>query len=231
MGRSGYIVLSVGGLVVWSWLAYANLASAIESGLALPYALFTPMTVGPVALVPLTLAQLWKLLAAERKENVLDPDFILRASQSLIARGVSGVMCVAFVATGLRSLLGQPVTSDLPDYPIVSVCFVVAGFYGAILLLFSPRIRIELSPESFEYSQMRPARIPWHDIIDVKLRSFFTGSWIVLTLKSTTEFRSANLLARWRKVEKVSIVPLIFGIDPEVLKQGIDLRRNAFTFD
>ncbi|HEY1386819.1 MAG TPA: hypothetical protein VGF43_24560 [Dongiaceae bacterium] len=231
MGRNGYIALSVLGLAVWSSLGYVNVASAIASGLPLPYALFTPLTVGPIALVPLTLAQLWKLLAAERQENILDPDFVLRASQSRVARGISGVMFVAFAATGLRSLLGRSVASDLPDYPIVSVCFVAAGIYGATLVLFSRRIRIVLSPEGLEHSQMRPTRVPWHDIIDVKLRSFLTGSWIVLTLKNTTEFRSANLLARWRRADKVSIVPLVFGIDPEVLKQGIELRRNIFTFD
>ena len=88
-----------------------------------------------------------------------------------------------------------------------------------------------LSPDGFEYSLMKPTQIPWHDITDVKLRSVLTTSWIVLTLKDSAEFRSAHLLARWRKVSKVLVHPLAFGIDPEVLKQGVDLRRNVFTFD
>jgi hypothetical protein len=140
-------------------------------------------------------------------------------------------MCASFFVGGIWSLLGRSWTSGLPESPFMSVLVIAIGAYGAVLALFSPRIRIHLSPDGFEYSQMKPANVPWHDITDVRLRSFFMRSWIVLTLKNSTDFRSANLLARWRRVAKVSVHPIMFGIDPEVLKQGIDLRRNIFTFD
>jgi hypothetical protein len=231
MGRSGYIALSVFGLALWSWLGYFNVASALRSGVPIAYALLTPSAIGPIALVPLTLTQLWKLASAERKENVIDPQFVLKASQSLIARGIGVLMCIAFIAVGASHLLGSAWASNLPDSFVLSVIFIAIGTYGAVFALFSPRLRMGLSPDGFEYSLMNPARIPWHDISDVKLRSVFTTSWIVLTLKDSTEFRSAHLLARWRKVSKVLVYPLAFGIDPEVLKQGIDLRRNVFTFD
>ena len=231
MGRSGYIALLVLGLVMWSWLGYFNMTSVIRSGTALPYALLTPGVIGPVLLVPFGLAQLWKLLTAERKENILDPNFVLRASQSLLARGVTALMCASFVAGGIWSLTGHSWRSGFPDSPAVSALFIALGAYGGAFALFSPRIRMGLSPDGFEYSLMRPARFLWHDITDVKLRSVLTASRIVLTLKDTTEFRSANPWARWRRVTKVSVHPLLFGIDPDVLKQGIDLRRNVSTFD
>jgi hypothetical protein len=231
MGRSGYIALSMLGLVLWSWLAYFNAMSAVQSGISLPYALLSPTVLGPIALVPLALAQLWKLSTAERKDNILDPNFVLTASQSLVARGMSALMCGSFVAGGIWSLAGHPWQSGFPDSPVVGVLFIAIGAYGGAFALFSPRIRMGLSPDGFDYSLMKPARVLWHDITDVKLRSVFTASWIVLTFKDTTEFRSANPWARWRKVTKVTVNPLMFGIDPDVLKQGIDLRRNVSTFE
>lgn len=230
MGRQGYIVLSLLGVVMWSWLGYLNISSAVGSGAPILSPLLAPSTLAPIALVPISLMQLWKLLSAERAENILNPQFVLTASQSLIARGASTLICVLFFVAGVWSLLGHSSISDSFDSPTLSVVFVALGIYGAVFALFSPRIRVSLSPDGFEYSQMRPASVPWHDITDVKLRTFFTTSWIVLTLKNGTEFRSANLLARWRRVAKVTVSPLMFGIDPEVLKQGIDLRRNVFTF-
>jgi hypothetical protein len=218
-------------MVLWSWLAYFNMTSAIQSGTALPHALLIPTVLGPMALVPLALAQLWKLLTAERKENILDPDFVFRAHQSLIARGVTALMCASFIAGGIWSLSGDPWISGLPDSPVMSLLLIGIGAYGGAFALFSPMIRLSLSPDGFDYSLMRPTRVPWHDITEVKLRSMLTASWIVLILKETTEFRSANPLARWRRATKVSVYPLMFGIDPHVLKQDIDLRRNVFTFD
>jgi hypothetical protein len=231
MGRNGYIAFSVLGLVLWSWLGYFNIASALRSGMSFPSVLLSPSIIGPIALVPLTLTQLWKFASAERKENIIDPRFVLKASQSLIARSIGALICIAFLAAGILHLSGRSWAPNLPDSPLLSVIIIAIGGYGAVFALLSPRIRMGLSPDGFEYSLMRPGRVPWHDITDVRLRSVLTTSWIVLTLKDSTDFRSANLLARWRKVSKVLVNPLAFGIDPNVLKQGIDLRRNVFTFD
>jgi hypothetical protein len=230
MGRGGCILLSLLGLAMWLWLGYFNIWWPVRSGTPFLYALLSPAALGPIALVPLSLVQLWKFIAAERKENILNPHFILTASQSTIGRGVRVLMCLFFFGAGLWGLLGHSWSSNGLNSPLMSAAFIAIGTYGAVFALFSPRIRLRLSPDGFEYSQMKPARIPWHDITDVKRRSFFTGSWIVLTLKDTTEFRPANILARWRKVSKVSVYPLVLGIDPAVLEQGIALRRNVFTF-
>ena len=231
MGRGGYTAFLVLSLVIWSWGGYFNVSTALSSGTPFPYALLSLSALGPIAMVPLSLAQLWKLLTAERKETILDPAFIFAARQSLIARGVAILMCALLFVAGVWGLSGHVAPSGLSDSPLMSVLFIAIGAYGVVLSLFSPRIRMRLSPDGLEYNLMRPAMVPWHDITDVKLHSLFVGSWIVLTLKNTAEFRSAKPLARWRGVTRLSISPLMFGIDPEVLKQAIDVRRNVFTFD
>src|ERR1044072_6183122 len=130
MGRSGYIALSMVRLVIWSLLAFFNMTTALRSDTALPYALLSPSVLGPVALVSLILAQLWKFLGAERKENILDPVFVLRASQSLIVRGVAALMSASFVAAGIWSLSGHSLKSGLPDSPVIGVLLIAIGAYG-----------------------------------------------------------------------------------------------------
>lgn len=228
MKRGSFVLLSLLGLGLWSWLVYFNVWFALRHGIPLPYAILSPSCVGPLFVLLIALTQLWKYLTAERKENILDPKFTLTASQPHFVRVAGTLMCVSFLAAGaLRFLSDAPA---LPDSPIMNALYIAIGILGALFTLFSPRMRLSLSPEGFEYSQMRPARVPWHDITEVKLRSFLTTSWIILTLKDTAEYRPANPLARWRKAAKVSVYPRVFGIDAEVLKQGIDLRRNVFTF-
>jgi hypothetical protein len=228
-GRGDRILLCLLGLLMWSWLAYFNTSNALASGQTLIDSLTSLSAISPVALVPLTLIQIWKYLSAERKENIVNPHFVWIARQSLAARVIATAMCLAFVAIGLLQLVGSS-ASGWAGSSTISMLFIAVGCYGGFYSLFSPRIRIGLSPQGFEYSLMRPSQISWHDVVDVRLRTLFTSSWIEVVLKDTTEFRSAALFARWRRVSKLSLMPAVFGVDPDTLKKAIDIRRNVFTF-
>ncbi len=229
MTRSGHIFFNLVGLLVWLWLGYENVALHTKSE-TIGGALLSPAAFGPIVLVPLTLGQLSKWIFAEREENVLNPHFMLSVSQSLFARGVMAVMCLALLIVGGIRLSGSDLLPGEPGSFSLNLLFVGLGAFGTLSALTSPLIRLRLSPDGLEFSMLRPSRVSWHDVTEVRLRSVLWSSWVVLTLKQTTEHRSAALVARWRKVAKVRIDPVIFGIDPEVLSRGIEARRSVFTF-
>jgi hypothetical protein len=53
---------------------------------------------------------------------------------------------------------------------------------------------------------------------------------LTLRLRDHREFRPASFLARWRSVDKLRLNAIMFGVDPDVLQRGIEVRRNVFTF-
>lgn len=230
MGRRGYIALTGLSVLLWSWIAYFNISRVMQSATPLDDVLLAPSIVLPLALVPMSVMRLLKFVTAERAENVLNPHLVVSVSQPAIARAATALMALIFLVSGLGSFWARSPISDVATPLFLSILYAVAGVMLAATALFSPRLRIRLSPDGFEYSQMKPGRVSSQDITDVKLHTLLFNSRIVLTLKGTTEFRAANPFARWRKVEKVLVYPLTLGIEPEMLKQGIDLRRNVFTF-
>jgi hypothetical protein len=231
-GRAKHIAYSVFLLLMWGWLAYSNFPNELGSGAALADALLDLSVVVPLALVPLTLVDIWKYLTAERVENIVNPHFVLEARQPLLTRLVLLLISCAYITSGVWHLARGGWSwswSEGFNSPIVSVLFMVLGAW-LVSIAFLPRTYIAMSPQGLDYSHMRPSRVSWHDIIDLKLHSHFTTSYIDVTLKDSTEFRSANLFSRWHRVSKLTVMPAMFGIDGETLMQAIDVRRNVFTF-
>jgi hypothetical protein len=228
MSRGFYISMLLIAVVAWALSASLNIWRVLQHGLSINDMLIDSSIVFPALLVPIWLAELIKFATAEREKNVLDPHFVVHAGEPAIVRPLRGLLCVSFVAFGGLGLRGQGPFAILHSAPLL-IAIVVFGALGATMV-FTPRARLKLSSEGLDYSQMRPSHVPWHEVVDVKRRSILLNSRIVLTLKNTTEFRSANPLARWRRVERVVLMPFTFGLDPKALAQGIEARRNVFTF-
>lgn len=228
MSRGFYISMLLIAVVASALSASLNIWRVLQHGLSINDMLIDSSIVFPALLVPIWLAELIKFATAEREKNVLDPHFVVHAGEPAIVRPLRGLLCVFFVAFGGLGLWGQGPFAILHSAPLL-IAIVVFGALGATMV-FTPRARLKLSSEGLDYSQMRPSHVPWHEVVDVKRRSILLNSRIVLTLKNTTEFRSANPLARWRRVEKVVLMPFTFGLDPKALAQGIEARRNVFAF-
>jgi len=228
MSRGFYMSMLLIAVVAWVLSASLKIWLVFKHGFSINDTLIDPSIMFPVILVPIWLAELIKFATAEREKNVLDPHSVVHAGEPVIVRPLRGLLCVFFVVLGGLGFCGQGPFAALYPSPLL-VVFIVIGVFGATRV-FTPRARLTLPPEGLAYSQMRPSHVPWHDVVDVKRKSMLLNSRIVLTLKNATEFRSANPLARWRRVEKVVLMPFTFGLDPKALAQGIEARRSVFTF-
>lgn len=228
MTKRTHILLNLLTLVLMGFLGYAGFAR--QEYATFLEMLLTPWTLMPVVFIPWTLVHLWKFWTAERAENVLDPNFAFAARQPLLVRVGSGLLGLGVFAVGaLRLWRGDLLPGDPGSIPM-NLTLVVVGGLGALSALTSPLMRLKLSPDGLEYSMIRPAHISWHDVAEVKLRSIFLTTWVELTLKDATGYRAAGPLARWKKMNKVQILPMVFGLGPDVLYRGIEARRNVFTF-
>ena len=104
------------------------------------------------------------------------------------------------------------------------------GTFGLVTALFNPRQQMTLTPQSLSHSRLRPAEVTWEDLADVTEKKFLFASMVTLVLRDSREFRPSSLLTRWRRVDKFTFNPYNFGVDPDVLRRGIEVRRNVFTF-
>ena len=179
----------------------------------------------------IALGRIWKLLTAPGAERILDPHRTLAVEESLVVRSCRAVAFSLIIVAGVWafSIDGAPLAA-IAIRPLAGVLFIAVGVFGMARLVFNPRQRLVLTPQSLTYSQLRPAVIGWEDVTDVQLKSYFTTKVISLRLRGSHEFRPASLLARWRRVEKIVFFPITFGVEPDVLKRGIELRREVFTF-
>jgi len=191
--------------------------------------LFNVVLMSTLSLV--SLGQLWKLLAAPRQDRILDPQATIVVEESRVVRGFRSLALAIVLGAGVWGLVtDDPILASVDGRPGVSLLLIGLGTYGLLRLLLNPRQRLVLTPQSLSYSQVRPAVIAWDDLAEVRAKTFLTRTTLTLQLRDRREFRPASLLARWRRVEKVSFNPLTFGVDPKVLEKGIELRRNVFTF-
>jgi hypothetical protein len=179
----------------------------------------------------ISLGQLWKLLTAPRAESILDPHSTIVVEESLIVRICRALALSFVIVAGAWAFMadGSPMAS-LTLLPTMGVVVIGIGVFGMARLVFNPRQRLILTPQGLTHSQVRPAAIAWEEIADLQAKSFLTTKKIALQLRDSREFRPASLLARWRRVETVTLNPITFGVDPDVFKRGIDIRRNVFTF-
>ena len=230
MPRAVRIALWGLGVVVWLWIGCTKIAEAVRDGSSVHDFLRSPHAAFLFILGPLCLAQLSRYLTCERKANVLNPHFALISSEPAIARVLPGLMAVGFLTSGIASFWGHSVLAGQPTPIYLSILYVAAGIIIGLGALIAPRTRLKLSPDGLEYSHIRSGKIQWQDVADVGVRRMLSSSWIVVTLKNTAEFRPAGWLARWRNATEILIYPSLFGLEAEVLKEGIDIRRNVSAF-
>jgi len=207
----------------WSQYHRGRLPSLAQSQL------FNMIFMSLLALV--SLGRILRLLTAPKPELILDPHATVVIAESMIVRLLRMLMLGIFIAVGIWGFVSDSAPlGGMRELPVLY--FLLLGFcvYGFVALVFSPRLELILSPESLAHSRLRPAVIAWEDLADVKSRKVLLSTTLTLVLRGTREFRPASLLARWRRVDKVQLNPITFGVDPDVLKQGIELRRNVFTF-
>ncbi|HEY3145146.1 MAG TPA: hypothetical protein VGJ75_02290 [Dongiaceae bacterium] len=230
MPRGVRIALWTLGAVGSLWLGYTSIAEAVRDGVSVEGILLAPSNAALFILAPVCLAQLYRYLMAERKENVLNPQIALTASEPAIARFLLGFMAFGFVTSGIAGFWDRSVLVYQPTPLYLSILYIAAGIMIGLGALVAPRMYLRLFPDGLEYSHVRPFRIQWQDIADVTVRRMLLSHWIVVTLRNTAEFRSTSWFARWRKVQTILIYPSLFGLEAEMLKEGIDIRRNVSAF-
>jgi len=228
MSRKFYLWTNGLAALVWSFVFYSNTFLLHRRGEASGAIHFSLSSALMPFLALMSLGQIWKLLKAPPAELIRDPHGTVILQDFLATRIIQNLFSFGMAALGLLSLSGI-VQNDMPGGRIWDIAFVGVGALGS-LNLFSPRLRLVLSPQGLEYSHLRPSTVSWEDIVDVTVKTVFTTSTIKVTLKDTTEFRSGYLLTRWRRVPTFILNPLMFGVDAASLVDGIDLRRNVFTF-
>jgi hypothetical protein len=233
MGRRANIVSNIFLFVIAGTNVYLNwLNWSLQRGARSDFgqiAIFNMVLMLMLALI--SLGQLWKLLTAPRAERILDPHSTLVVEESLIVRICRALALSFMIFAGVWAFTadGSPMAS-LALLPVMGVIIISIGVFSMARLVFNPRQRLVLTPQSLTHSQVRPAVIAWEEIADVQSKSFLTTKKITLQLRGSREFRPASPLARWRRVETVVLNPITFGVDPDILKRGIDVRRNVFTF-
>lgn len=229
MTRSRYIVMWLLATTLLSAIGYYSVAQQLGSG-SLVEALLAPSSIISIMFASWALAQIWRLLTAERRERVLDPQFAMDVGRSLLVRIVGGMLCLGVGTVGALRLWRSDLLPGDPGPLTTNLFFAGYGALGALAAVTSPQMRLKLSPDGLEYSLLRTPLVSWNDVTDVKLRKRLTGPWVELTLKDTAEYRAAGPFGRWRKVTKLQLIPLAFGLEPDVLYRGIEARRSVFTF-
>jgi hypothetical protein len=182
-------------------------------------------------LVLVSLGRILRLLTAPKPDHILDPHATVVIAESLVVRLLRMLMLGIFIATGIWGFVGDPAPfSAIRELPLLYLLLLAFGVYGLAAMVVNPRLQLTLTPQSLAHSRLRPAVIAWEDLADIKTRKVLMSTALTLVFRETREFRPASLLARWRRVDKVQLNPIIFGVDPDVLKRGIEIRRNVFTF-
>src|SRR5882672_831962 len=231
MRRRSHIVFNTLGVFIWTLNSYFNWSLYGQTGPSSTGSIrLFSMVVAPI-LALVSLAQLWKLLTAPRQERILDPHVTLTIEESLVVRVVRMLLLAAMAAAGAWGLMnGVSPLGTLNTTPLLNILFLGIGGLGLVAAAFNPRQRLTLTPQGLNYSQSRPAAIAWEEVVEVRSKVILTTMRITLILKDSREFRPASLLARWRSMSQFSLIPLMFGVDPEVLKKGVEIRRYVFTF-
>jgi hypothetical protein len=179
----------------------------------------------------LSLGRILRLLTAPKPERILDPHATVVIAESMIVRLLRMLMLGVFIAAGIWGFVSDSAPlGEIRKLPSLYLLLLGFGVYGLAALVFNPRLQLILTPQSLAHSRLRPAVIAWEDLADIKSRKVLLSTRLTLVLRETREFRPASLLARWRRVDKVQLNPITFGVDPDVLRQGIEVRRNVFTF-
>jgi hypothetical protein len=231
MGRRTHLLLYIFTAVVCGWNVYMNWSIYNRGrlpGLAQSH-IFNMILMSLLVLV--SLGRILKLLTAPKPERILDPHATVVIAESLIVRLVRMLMLSIFIAAGVWGLVSDSAPlGGIRELPLVYLLLLGIGVYGLAGLVFNPRLQLTLTPQSLAHSRLRPAVIAWEDLAGITSRKILMSTAVTLVLRETREFRPASLLARWRGVDKIQVNPMTFGVDPDVLRQGIELRRNVFTF-
>jgi hypothetical protein len=231
MSRKSRIAWSIVGLLVWTLAGVQNWWDYDwGDGIAVSQTRIFNMFMMPI-LALITLGQIWKLLTAPSPSRLLDPYATLTIEESLIVRVLRGLSLVLMIAAGAWGLWTKTSpTASTNISPFMNWFFVGIGLYGSCYFVFYPRQRMTFTPENLVHSQVRPSVIAWEEVADVRAKTMLMSTTLTLLLRESREFRPASLLSRWQRVDKLVLNPLIFGIEPDDLRQAIDLRRNVFTF-
>jgi hypothetical protein len=227
MSRKFYLWTNSLAILLWSFAFYSN-TFLQRRGEATETYHFSLMTAMFPFLALISVGRIWALLTAPAPERIRDPHGTVVLQDSFVTRSIGNLFCFTMAASGFLSLAGM-MPSGMPGGSLWAIAFVCIGILG-LLSLFSPRLRLVLSPQGLEYSYLRPSTVPWEDVVAVTVKTVFTTSTITVTLKETTEFRSGYLLTRWHRVPRFVLNPLMFGVDAASLVDGLELRRNVFTF-
>lgn len=227
MGRRGHIFLYGFLSLMWSFNTYTNWRLYSLGG---PSTLATMHVINMIAtpmLVLFSLGQVWKLLTSPKPERILDPHVTIMIEESLVVRVFRWLALAVFTGSGIWGVVSG--TRD-NGFLAISVIILGIGVYGLAALTFNPRQRLTLTPQSLTDSRLRPGTIAWEELAEVQTKNVLGNIVLTLVLRDTREFRPASLLARWRRVDKLKVNPIAFGVDPDVLRRGIEVRRNVFTF-
>jgi hypothetical protein len=195
-----------------------------------PQAVLFNMTLMPI-LALISLGEIWKLLTAPKAERILDPQATLIVEESRMVRVFRLLAILILVLAGVWGVtIGEGPFADVRILPAIGALLIAGGIFGLATMVFNPRQRLILTPQSLFHSRLRPAAVAWEDIVGIKSKKFLATAIITLELRESREFRAASLLARWRRIERLKLNPRIFGVEPTDLLRGLELRRNVFTF-
>ena len=231
MGRRSQMLLYVFTTVVCSANVYLNWSSYHRNRFPdlAPSHLFNIALMS--LLVVLSLGRILRLLTAPKPEQILDPHATVVIAESVIVRSIRMLMLGILVAAGIWGLVSDSAPlGGIGELRLAYMLLLGLGVYSLAALVLNPRLQLTLTPQSLAHSRLRPAVIAWEDLADVKSRKRLMNTVLTLVFRETREFRPASLLARWRRVDKVQVDAMAFGVDPDVLRRGIELRRNVFTF-
>jgi hypothetical protein len=231
MGRRSQLILSVFMAAICSVNVYLNWGSYHRNRLPdLAQAHLFNMTLMSLLAV-LSLGRILRLLTAPKPEQILDPHATVVIAESRLVRLVRMLMLGIFIAAGIWGLASDAAPfGAIRGLPVAYLLLLGLGVYGFAALALNPRQQLTLTPQNLVYSRLRPTVVAWEDLADVKSRKVLMSTALTLILRETREFRAASLLSRWRRVDKVQLNSMNFGVDADVLKRGIELRRNVFTF-
>jgi hypothetical protein len=179
----------------------------------------------------LSLGQVLKWLTAPKAERVLDPHATIVIEESPIGRACRWLTLAIFTGAGAWGLIrGDARLGAFDGISLFSILILGIGAWGLVALAFNPRQRMTMTPQSLTDSRLRPGIVAWEELSDVQSKTFWGTTTLTLVLRDDREFRSSSPLARWRRVDRLKVTPITFGVEADVLRQGIELRRNVFTF-
>ena len=217
-------------IALWGWVLYFNYSRAKRSVLPIGDALWLPNMVLPGALMVLAAGFLWVALTVKPRTDLLDAQASVAVRAPRVVWAARFVFSAALIATGFAALT-SPARADLAySTPAWGLFWIAMGAWALADTARLPRRWVEVLPSGIRHPQVRPSQIPWEDVAEVKLQRWLLAAFVVVRFREGANYHFAAPLWRWRRVRRIRLLPLFFGVDAATLANALNMRRDVRAF-